>query len=50
MYTRDQVMEYFIHSKSKQMMNTSSGLSSQLEKRKIVIFHCEFSSERGPTL
>lgn len=48
MYTRDQVMEHFIHSKSKQMLN--EGVLTQSEKRKIVIFHCEFSSERGPTL
>lgn len=48
MYTRDQVMEYFICSKSKP--NNSDGSSSQAEKRNIVIFHCEFSSERGPTL
>lgn len=48
MYTRDQVMEHFIHSKSKQMFNLDG--SAQPEKRNIVIFHCEFSSERGPTL
>lgn len=48
MYTRDQVMDYFIHSKNKQILNLDG--SPQPEKRRIVIFHCEFSSERGPTL
>lgn len=49
MYTRDQVIDHFINSKKKQMLNASGSLV-RFDKHSIVIFHCEFSSERGPTL
>lgn len=39
-YTKEGIIEYFLSNKNK---------FSQ-DKRNVVIFHCEFSSERGPTL
>ncbi|KAL1461185.1 hypothetical protein WDU94_013108 [Cyamophila willieti] len=43
-YTREHIIKEFIDSKLHAQTNSNS------DKRKVLIFHCEYSAERGPTL
>ncbi|XP_070499387.1 M-phase inducer phosphatase-like [Chironomus tepperi] len=44
LYTQDQIIEELVNKKSQEVTNIDG------ENRNILIFHCEFSSERGPKL
>lgn len=43
-YTREHLVKEFIESKAHAQNSTTT------DKRKVLIFHCEYSAERGPTL
>jgi rhodanese-related sulfurtransferase len=43
-FTKDKLMEMFFENKDKLMESVEAG------KRLIIVFHCEFSSERGPNM
>lgn len=45
LYTKEQVFEKFLSSDKLKKMTTKANLNG---KRAVIIFHCEFSSERGP--
>lgn len=44
-YTKDQILTELVNSKT-----DTAKLASDEPKSNIIVFHCEFSSERGPKL
>ena len=44
-YSQEAILQEFLRNKSE-----LPTISQNTEKRQILVFHCEFSSERGPTL
>jgi rhodanese-related sulfurtransferase len=47
-YTKEKIIDTFLT--NRQQLLGGSDASSQQDKRTVIIFHCEFSSERGPGL
>jgi M-phase inducer phosphatase len=48
LYTQDQILDELV--KKKTDLNVAASCNGQESKRHILVFHCEFSSERGPKL
>lgn len=48
-YTKEKIIEMFLENREGLLSEVKSS-SSRKEKRVVIIFHCEFSSERGPSL
>lgn len=46
LYTQEQILEEFV----KQKTDNARVDEEQCNRRNILVFHCEFSSERGPKL
>lgn len=47
MFMQEQILNEFLSSKSDALINNDNNTTP---KRNILVFHCEFSSERGPKL
>lgn len=47
LYTKEQVFEKFLNSDKLKNMTEKANING---KRAVIIFHCEFSSERGPSM
>ncbi|XP_050084969.1 M-phase inducer phosphatase [Anopheles aquasalis] len=50
LYTQEQIIEELISSKTEPPVTDGQDGSSSTVRRNIIVFHCEFSSERGPKL
>ncbi|XP_035795449.1 M-phase inducer phosphatase 2-like isoform X2 [Anopheles albimanus] len=50
LYTQEQIIEELINSKTEPPVADGQDGSGATVRRNIIVFHCEFSSERGPKL
>jgi M-phase inducer phosphatase len=49
-YTKEHILKEFVDMKQPEQNPAQQNDMSVSKKRNILIFHCEFSSERGPNL
>ncbi|PSN40210.1 hypothetical protein C0J52_17642 [Blattella germanica] len=49
-YTKEQIFKEFVDIKPAKTTETTQNSETNSSKRNILIFHCEFSSERGPNM
>jgi len=50
LYNQEQIMEHFFPKASESSLSTAVESRDSQNQQNIIVFHCEFSSERGPKM